>query len=104
MGVCAWSCTRAGWLARRRHHTHSTNPHRHHHANTQTPQHQVIIVGDLNIASQPRDVHDAITWATLYDPAELAALHGIIDAHGSNCEWSRLRRKDCLKTHAALAS
>jgi exonuclease III len=36
---------------------------------------QVIAVGDFNIAAEPRDVHSAITWDTLYAQSELDALH-----------------------------
>jgi hypothetical protein len=36
---------------------------------------QVIAVGDFNIAAEPRDVHSAMTWDTLYAPSELDALH-----------------------------
>jgi exonuclease III len=35
---------------------------------------QVIAVGDFNIASEPRDVHSAITWDTLYAQSEMDAL------------------------------
>ncbi|KAF6255533.1 Endonuclease/exonuclease/phosphatase [Scenedesmus sp. NREL 46B-D3] len=36
---------------------------------------QVVAVGDFNIAAEPRDVHSAITWDTLYAQSELNALH-----------------------------
>lgn len=46
---------------------------------------QVIVVGDLNVAAERRDVHDAINWDKLYHPAELTALHSLMDPAGSNC-------------------
>lgn len=46
---------------------------------------QVILVGDFNIASEKRDVHDAISWDSLYHPSELKALHDITGPQGCNC-------------------
>lgn len=39
---------------------------------------QVILVGDMNIAASPKDVHPSIDWARLYHPEELDALRSFL--------------------------
>lgn len=53
---------------------------------------QVIIVGDLNIAAEARDVHSALNWHTMYHPSELTALHDLMGPAGSDCcdTWRHL--------------
>jgi exonuclease III len=46
---------------------------------------QVVIVGDFNIAAEKRDVHDALSWDTMYHPSELQALQALMGPEGSNC-------------------
>ncbi|WIA36495.1 hypothetical protein OEZ86_007794 [Tetradesmus obliquus] len=49
---------------------------------------QVIAVGDFNIAAEPRDVHSAISWDTLYAESELQALQQLIQTLDDS--WRRL--------------
>lgn len=49
---------------------------------------QVIAVGDFNIAAEPRDVHSAISWDTLYAESELQALQQLIKTLDDS--WRRL--------------
>jgi exonuclease III len=43
-------------------------------------------VGDFYIATEKRDVHDALSWETMYDPSELQALQALMGPDGSNCK------------------
>ncbi|KAG2496320.1 hypothetical protein HYH03_005552 [Edaphochlamys debaryana] len=49
---------------------------------------QVILVGDLNISASPQDAHSVLNWDTMYDPEEVAVLHGLIAAYPD--VWRRL--------------
>jgi hypothetical protein len=44
---------------------------------------QVVLVGDLNIASGPGDVHSSMDWQGMYHPSELSALEGLMGPEGS---------------------
>ncbi|KAF8065610.1 Lrrc47 [Scenedesmus sp. PABB004] len=48
---------------------------------------KVVVVGDLNVAAERRDVHAAIAWEGLYDPREPAALASLLAAGGLADAW-----------------
>lgn len=47
-----------------------------HKLKSRTPQ--VMIVGDLNIAASPNDVHPSMDWARMYHSEEVAAFRALL--------------------------
>jgi hypothetical protein len=61
------------------------------------PAGQVLIVGDFNVAAEPRDVHPALgTFADIYGQEELAVLHSLTASYpgvggkaaAGACRWA----------------